>query len=1723
MHSKYKNIIFDFGDVLVYNLDESYNNIAPYEYVIPLLEKLSNIPGVNLYYLSNWWQDFEIFASQGVFDFMKYFKGGIVSYRVGCEKPSKKIYELLIDTYGINPSESIFFDDKVQNIEAAKMLGFNTVKVDENVRNKFAAYASTALSEANNDPSYSMYFISDSYMGDKTINPSIPKDSYTKKGIRNNEVERVVFYPSINNAIIASDNINSNREMFVHVPVEGQTVKAIKPSDKQAADKSNTGEIWVKEPIKVKCIGKIRIGKSLKDYKFTFEDKEYTQHSWNYSWLTRQDKHTVSDNTVKKGDTSNINKIKSDFSKTEYNREKQEEEHDKDFRESVTESLDILTEALSSELPDTLNTSDKLIFFGEDAKYDAQLKRLLYSSRIKQRKEVIAIYDQVKADNKWIKYTFPELNRYAKRNIFVDTYYYMQTFFANNTWLLKKGMNLFFEFLTRVINNPKIKENGYDNKVIMIPILDWESNPNNIWDYRKSLNPISIIYQYLFTGNLQSLKKVFGDTDVLFVGTKNYFKINFNQLENKDSKKYATKFKLFILKIVRNEEFDPEDVDTTADNADDKEVIKNKIVDKIEDAKGVDLTADIENSKKKISKENKAKSNPATKTTKIPSSKTTKKEVDNKTPDGNPISKATVNKPDKEKSSINQNNINKEKLADTIAVALDKDDLDAKTVDDVMDVIDSDAIAKNALLKLEPDENVVNITDGRAVRMSKLDKKVLETSIKGKTVKEILEDPSNTVEIKTELPISDPLDEFKELTYVNFDKNYNVDKDIIRCFRHFAHTSIPVSVKNIEVKDNSTSEDRVELYRVEMEDYRGIRFTIKLDIPVMKDNRFLLRGNVKSISTQLYTMPILKVDLDSCQVVSNYSKIIMGRFKSGGGRSLPATAKLLKAIDKYNGSEIKFIKGDNTKVCNKYDLPLDYIDLASSLSRIETKDVIFYFNQDELRNTYEVSNEGIPIGYNKKLKSVIYLDDNLNAVDVIVSWLFNINDSFVDLFNSATRPSVCTYTRAKIMSSQIPLAVICGYHEGLRSCMDKGAINYHIVDKLDKDTRLDVNKDWIKFSDGYIVYEADQAASLFMNGLKDCDTEDHTLAEMDDKNMYLEFLDNFGGRIKADGLDNFYNLMIDPMTEDSLKFYHLPTDYVQVLMYANSLLADNKYIKHTETATKRFRRGQLIAVYTYKVLSSAYSGYANQVKHGSNTASMQVKQSDVIDMFLTDSITSDDSVINALRDIETTNQVTTKGPSGMNSARAYSLDKRTYDDSMLNVFGISTGFASNVGITRQATLNANVTPEGYTKVIDGDTSKMNTSSTLTATEAVTPFGTTHDDSMRTAMTFIQTAKHQVRTVESDPMLVTNGADEALPYMSTDRFAFKAKQDGKILEVNDNYILIEYKDGTKDYVSLIETIEKNSDGGYFVPLKLSINEGIKVGKKIKANDIIAYDTESYSSSLGESGNLAYNVGKLAKVAIINSDEGFEDSGIISESMAKKMATRVDYQYPVTLDKNSIVYNICKVGQHVEVGDSLITWVKPFEDEDANSIMKSLGSNQDSVSELGKSILRAEVTGVVKSIKIFRTVEIDELSDSLKKIVNNYERPLKQMEKVLKENNLDTSQIPAHYKLDTTGKLKKAEDSVYIEFYVEYLDSIGVGDKISLYSANKAVEKAIIPNEVAPYTDFRPNEKIDVFCSETSINHRKVASTLVAGSLTKLMVELDRSVKDIMGISYDDSTL
>ena len=68
--------------------------------------------------------------------FIEEFDGGIFSYQEKCVKPDRKIYERLLERYSILPERALFFDDREENVNAAKRLGIQGEVFTENLWKK---------------------------------------------------------------------------------------------------------------------------------------------------------------------------------------------------------------------------------------------------------------------------------------------------------------------------------------------------------------------------------------------------------------------------------------------------------------------------------------------------------------------------------------------------------------------------------------------------------------------------------------------------------------------------------------------------------------------------------------------------------------------------------------------------------------------------------------------------------------------------------------------------------------------------------------------------------------------------------------------------------------------------------------------------------------------------------------------------------------------------------------------------------------------------------------------------------------------------------------------------------------------------------------------------------------------------------------------------------------------------------------------------------------------------------------------------------------------------------------------------------------------------------------------------------------------------------------------------------------------------------------------------
>lgn len=81
--------------------------------------------GYHLYILSNYPKTLFHKHTQYA-DFMEDMDGIMVSYMIHKTKPGRDIYAALCDKYSIDPAESIFFDDRAENVQGAVDFGMDS-------------------------------------------------------------------------------------------------------------------------------------------------------------------------------------------------------------------------------------------------------------------------------------------------------------------------------------------------------------------------------------------------------------------------------------------------------------------------------------------------------------------------------------------------------------------------------------------------------------------------------------------------------------------------------------------------------------------------------------------------------------------------------------------------------------------------------------------------------------------------------------------------------------------------------------------------------------------------------------------------------------------------------------------------------------------------------------------------------------------------------------------------------------------------------------------------------------------------------------------------------------------------------------------------------------------------------------------------------------------------------------------------------------------------------------------------------------------------------------------------------------------------------------------------------------------------------------------------------------------------------------------------------------
>ena len=573
------------------------------------------------------------------------------------------------------------------------------------------------------------------------------------------------------------------------------------------------------------------------------------------------------------------------------------------------------------------------------------------------------------------------------------------------------------------------------------------------------------------------------------------------------------------------------------------------------------------------------------------------------------------------------------------------------------------------------------------------------------------------------------------IKYPDFEKSYNevlYKKDLTDTFMALNNKTIPVFVKDIKVKDTSDELNLKETYTVTLEDSNRVRHTVKVDMPLFIDDKFMyLGGNKKIIVKQLALKPIIKTGPDTVQICTNYKKMFVTRYGAKISPKIEKINKLFASNEKFQG--VSYLRGNHKAENIKYKSSIEYDELSAHYDRIVSGKLKLLFNQKEVQeeltklNITPKSNE-LCIGFIGKEPVLLNLDTHLigekDIVDLIVE---HAPSNFVERYNETKVGKKFMYSRVKVMRREIPLVLLICFYEGISTVLKKANIKHYFSDTR---VRIDPEKEGIvEFSDGYLIYDKYPFEnSLIMNAFSEIPTKAFSYVDLDDKEAYLDIFDTlYGSRGLGGYLLNFYEFMIDPITEGVLRDLGYPTDLVDLIIYANKLLVDNQCLKEYEAEIYRTRSNEIVNIYLYNAIAEAYIKY-KQTSNNKNPIKISVPRDAVLKQILTAQTIEDYSILNPIVELEKSRAITPKGPSGLNVSRAYTEEKRSYDKSMLGLIAVSTSPDANCGVVRQLTLEPNIVgPRGYMEIKKDKLDELKDVNLFSPAELLSPLGVTRDN------------------------------------------------------------------------------------------------------------------------------------------------------------------------------------------------------------------------------------------------------------------------------------------------------------------------------------------------------------------------------------------------------------
>ena len=970
------------------------------------------------------------------------------------------------------------------------------------------------------------------------------------------------------------------------------------------------------------------------------------------------------------------------------------------------------------------------------------------------------------------------------------------------------------------------------------------------------------------------------------------------------------------------------------------------------------------------------------------------------------------------------------------------------------------------------------------------------------------------------------------------------DRDTARIIASLAADPVnPMFVERFERTDTSDSLTNKETLTVQYRDSAGKSTTVRVDLPLVSRDGYMLLNGVKfSITKQILALPIIKVRPSEVLVTTAYNKATVERFGQNASPRSVYIRKLASILDKERPKGVRVDLASATAANTRFLSSIEYDDIARSVRSIKTANAEFHFSRDALDKSIaklapwaasslsQMSATGAhPVGFRDGGKEVLAVTSSGDVMSVtdgrdpvvldedLAQLIYGAVEKAVPAealpAGPGTAPRKYAYSRVKMLSQYLPTSVIVGYTEGLVPMLRRAGVDFRLLDKEAYRRGQRPGTDVIKFSDAVIEYSTKRIRDLLLiNGMKEMDTSKHEIADFAASGIgWVEHIaDRLGSPGHAKGLLNYQASFIDPMTRDILEELKLPTDMSGVLLHASALLEDNRYSEANDLKNYRMRGPELINSLLYKALHREMQK-VRDTRESASPQKLSMSQNEVIRQIKEASNVEEVAELNPLLEAELRGKATWTGAAGgLGDGRTVNRAMRAYHPSMHGIFGFYSPDSSEIGVKRTLAFGASVVDSRGK--MDLTAPKDKASRVLALGELISPFTAQHADAPRIGMQSKQ-GTHTLPILRHTPLLVGSGAERSLVNAIGNTFAYKARTGGKVesIDTKNGVIRLKYDDGKAGLIDINPRSIKNSGGGFFVTSQLELNPGIRAGARFDADQVLAHDPSFFSPR--PDGSVAYKTGLLVKTAVIALDQTYEDSLMVTERLTRDTAATVTMARSVSLGSKANLQKIAKVGEAVNPNSALAVFENVTDDADVSDLLKRVGKEFDeAIADLTRNTAVAKYKGQIIEIRSYYNKDLEDLSPSLRAFIKRQEKEAEDRRKA-SEGAPTEEKVHVNAPVRITGDKVSGEivDGVLIMFMIKILDVAAAGDKYVVSSPLKGIVSRVFEAGEEPVAE--DGDQVDYIMSPLSIVSRMTTDCFMQMWSNAVLVGLKENVLKI----------